>query len=45
MAALLEKDHVLELPGDHNWPVWTALWARWLAHAPWPRVASRAVQG
>jgi pimeloyl-ACP methyl ester carboxylesterase len=40
MAALLAKDHVLELPGEHNWPAWTALWSRWLAHAPWPRVAS-----
>jgi pimeloyl-ACP methyl ester carboxylesterase len=45
LAALLPKDHVLELPGDHNWRAWTALWARWLAHAPWPRVASRAIQG
>lgn len=37
MAALLAKDHVLEVPGDHNWPAWNALWARWLMRAPWPR--------
>jgi pimeloyl-ACP methyl ester carboxylesterase len=39
LAALLPRDHVLELPGDHNWPVWNALWQRWLARAPWPRSA------
>jgi pimeloyl-ACP methyl ester carboxylesterase len=44
MAALLASDHVLELPGGHNWPVWSALWARWLAHAPWPRVAPAGKQ-
>lgn len=38
LAALLPADHVLELPGDHDWPVWNALWARWLTRAPWPRV-------
>jgi pimeloyl-ACP methyl ester carboxylesterase len=37
-AARLAADHVLELPGDHDWPVWKALWARWLTRAPWPRV-------
>ena len=45
MAALLPKDHSLELPGDHDWPVWNALWARWLTRAPWPRTASSSVQG
>jgi len=37
MAALLAQDHVQELPGNHNWPAWNALWARWLTRAPWPR--------
>jgi pimeloyl-ACP methyl ester carboxylesterase len=37
LAALLDTDHVLELPGGHDWPVWKALWSRWLASAPWPR--------
>jgi dienelactone hydrolase len=36
-AASLAPDHVLELSGDHDWPVWNALWSRWLARAPWPR--------
>ena len=36
-AAMLQADHVLELPGGHDWPVWNALWSRWLASAPWPR--------
>lgn len=35
LAALLPGDHALELPGDHDWPVWNALWARWLQRAPW----------
>ncbi|HSB23360.1 MAG TPA: alpha/beta hydrolase [Burkholderiaceae bacterium] len=38
LEAELAADHVLELPGNHDWPVWNALWSRWLAHAPWPRV-------
>jgi hypothetical protein len=37
LAALLAADHVVEVPGDHDWPAWRALWARWLARAPWPR--------
>ncbi|MCW5657534.1 MAG: alpha/beta hydrolase [Burkholderiaceae bacterium] len=45
MAALLPADHALEVPGGHDWPAWNALWARWLQRAPWPRVASRALQG
>lgn len=36
LAALLAADHVLEVPGGHDWPAWSALWARWLARAPWP---------
>lgn len=36
LEALLDADHVLELPGGHDWPVWNALWSRWLASAPWP---------
>jgi pimeloyl-ACP methyl ester carboxylesterase len=44
LEALLAADHVLEVPGDHDWPAWNALWSRWLARAPWPRVASRAVR-
>jgi pimeloyl-ACP methyl ester carboxylesterase len=40
LEALLPKDHVLELPGAHNWPVWNALWSRWLERAPWPRATS-----
>jgi hypothetical protein len=38
VEALLEADHVLELPGGHDWPVWKALWSRWLARAQWPTV-------
>jgi len=38
MAALLPKDHALEVPGDHDWPAWNALWARWLTRAPWPKL-------
>jgi pimeloyl-ACP methyl ester carboxylesterase len=37
LEALLDADHVLELPGTHDWPVWKALWSHWLARAPWPR--------
>ncbi|HET7525940.1 MAG TPA: alpha/beta hydrolase-fold protein [Burkholderiaceae bacterium] len=36
LEALLAADHVLEVPGDHDWPAWNALWTRWLTHAPWP---------
>jgi pimeloyl-ACP methyl ester carboxylesterase len=36
-AASLAADHVLEVAGDHDWPAWKALWARWLMRAPWPR--------
>jgi len=42
-AQRLGADHVLEVPGTHDWPAWNVLWARWLARAPWPRVVSRAV--
>jgi pimeloyl-ACP methyl ester carboxylesterase len=42
LAALLAPDHVLELPGDHDWPVWTALWSRWLVRAPWPHTTPLA---
>jgi hypothetical protein len=45
MRALLPKDHVVELPGAHDWAAWRALWSHWLTRAPWPRAASRAVQG
>jgi pimeloyl-ACP methyl ester carboxylesterase len=44
LAALLPAEHVLELPGGHDWAAWHALWQRWLARAPWPRVASRALR-
>jgi pimeloyl-ACP methyl ester carboxylesterase len=37
LEALLPQDHVLEVPGAHNWPVWNVLWSRWLTRAPWPR--------
>lgn len=37
LAALLAADHVMEVPGDHDWPAWKTLWSRWLARAPWPR--------
>jgi len=36
LETLLAADHVLEVPGDHDWPAWNALWSRWLTHAPWP---------
>ena len=42
LATLLAADHVVEVPGDHDWPAWNVLWSRWLARAPWPqRVTSR----
>ena len=37
LASLLAADHVVEVPGDHDWPAWTTLWSRWLARAQWPR--------
>lgn len=37
LEALLDADHVLEVPGDHDWPAWNVLWSRWLTRAPWPR--------
>ena len=37
LATLLAADHVVEVPGDHDWPAWNTLWTRWLARAPWPR--------
>jgi len=40
LESVLETDHVVEVPGGHDWPAWNALWARWLAHAPWPRTAN-----
>jgi hypothetical protein len=40
MAALLPPDHVLEVPGTHDWPAWQVLWQRWLARAPWPRLGA-----
>jgi pimeloyl-ACP methyl ester carboxylesterase len=36
LATLLAADHVVEVPGDHDWPAWNVLWSRWLARAPWP---------
>jgi pimeloyl-ACP methyl ester carboxylesterase len=39
-AQRLAPDHVLEVPGDHDWPAWRALWQRWLERAPWPRRAA-----
>jgi hypothetical protein len=45
LAALLSPDQVLETPGDHAWPTWRTLWTQWLARAPWPRAASRAIRG
>jgi len=40
LESVLETDHVVEVPGGHDWPAWNALWARWLAHAPWPRTSN-----
>lgn len=37
LEAELPVDHVLEVPGNHDWPAWNALWSRWLARAPWPQ--------
>jgi pimeloyl-ACP methyl ester carboxylesterase len=42
-AQRLAADHLLEVPGTHDWPAWNLLWARWLARAPWPRTVTRAV--
>jgi hypothetical protein len=39
-AQRLPSDHVLEVPGDHDWPAWRVLWTRWLERAPWPRRAA-----
>ena len=36
LEGLLAADHVVEVPGEHDWPAWNALWSRWLARAPWP---------
>lgn len=30
LAAALPKDHVFTEPGDHRWPTWAHLWARFL---------------
>ena len=40
LAALLPRDHVVEVPGGHDWPPWEQLWQRWLARAPWPRATA-----
>jgi len=40
LAQLLPPDHVVEVPGGHDWPPWEQLWQRWLARAPWPRTAA-----
>jgi len=40
LAQRLAPDHVLEVPGDHDWPTWLALWTRWLERAAWPRHAA-----
>jgi enterochelin esterase-like enzyme len=37
LGTLLAAGHVQEVPGDHDWSAWRALWSRWLARAPWPR--------
>jgi pimeloyl-ACP methyl ester carboxylesterase len=37
LEAELAPDHVLEVPGDHDWLAWNVLWSSWLARAPWPR--------
>jgi hypothetical protein len=37
LGTLLPADHLQEIPGDHDWPAWKALWSRWLTGAPWPR--------
>jgi pimeloyl-ACP methyl ester carboxylesterase len=30
LAGLVPAEHVDEIDGDHSWPVWRALWQRWL---------------
>ena len=37
LEAELPADQVLEVPGTHDWPAWSALWSRWLVRAPWPQ--------
>jgi pimeloyl-ACP methyl ester carboxylesterase len=37
LAALLPPDHVVEVPGGHDWRPWTQLWQQWLTRAPWPK--------
>ena len=37
LEPLLAADHVVEVPGKHDWPAWNTLWSRWLVQAPWPR--------
>ncbi len=36
LGAVLPPEHVLTLPGGHDWPVWTPLWQQALARAALP---------
>ena len=36
LGAALPPDHVLTLPGGHDWPAWTPLWRQALARAALP---------
>ena len=36
LGAALPPDHVLTLPGGHDWPAWTPLWRQALARMPLP---------
>lgn len=35
-ASMLPEANVSWADGDHDWPAWRTLWARWLERAPWP---------
>jgi len=35
LAELLPPEHVLVIPGDHDWPTWIPLWEQLVARVPW----------
>lgn len=37
LSDLLPDDHVLMVPGGHQWPTWKTLWERWLDQGPLAR--------
>ena len=35
LAELLPPEHVLVIPGDHDWDTWIPLWAQLITRVPW----------